>query len=124
MDPSCRVERRFTCDLTSELSLDGHLFYVPDEFGASEGGTCQSPQTLGGTGARITIFVDDADEIARQAIAAGARALMPVQEMFWGGRSGKVLDPFGHEWGINQQKSEQSEAETQDAANRYFSGSR
>ncbi|MEO7037223.1 MAG: VOC family protein [Polyangiaceae bacterium] len=103
-----------------ELSLDGHLFYVSDEFDASQQGTCKSPQSLGGTGVRITILVEDADKIARQAIELGAKALMPVQDMFWGGRYGKLLDPFGHEWGVNQQKREQTEAETQEAANKYF----
>ena len=37
-----------------ELILDGHKFFVCDEFPPSEGGTCKSPMTLGGTGVRIT----------------------------------------------------------------------
>ena len=45
---------------------------------------------------------------------------MPVQDMFWGGRYGKIVDPFGHEWGINQQVKEQSPEETQTAANEFF----
>jgi len=45
---------------------------------------------------------------------------MPVQDMFWGGRYGKILDPFGHEWGINQQVKEQSHEETQTAADKFF----
>jgi hypothetical protein len=40
-----------------ELTLDGHKFFVCDEFPASEGGTCKSPETLGGTGVRITLLV-------------------------------------------------------------------
>ncbi|MEI9948921.1 MAG: VOC family protein [Pseudomonadota bacterium] len=118
------VSRTMTEDgknlMHGELSLDGHLFYVSDEFDASQGGTCRSPKSLGGTGVRITVLVDDADKIAAQASALGAKVLMPVQDMFWGGRYGKLLDPFGHEWGINQQQREQTEAETQKAADRYF----
>jgi PhnB protein len=45
---------------------------------------------------------------------------MPVQDMFWGGRYGKIIGPFGHEWGINQQKKEQSHQETQVAADEFF----
>jgi hypothetical protein len=45
---------------------------------------------------------------------------MPVQDMFWGARYGKIVDPFGHEWGINQQLTEQSEEKTKDAAEQYF----
>jgi PhnB protein len=103
-----------------ELTLDGHKFFVCDEFPASEGGTCKSPLTLGGTGVRITLLVDDADAIVARAVAAGARVSMPVQDMFWGGRYGKIVDPFGHEWGINQQVKEQSPEETQTAADEFF----
>src|SRR6202162_6145321 len=99
-----------------ELSLEGHKFFVCDEFPVSEGGTCKSPETLGGTGVRITILVDNADGTVARAVAAGARVSMPVQDMFWGGRYGKFVDPFGHEWGINEQVREQSNEETQLAA--------
>jgi PhnB protein len=105
----------------AELTLDGHKFFVCDEFDASEGGTCKSPQTLGGTGVRVTLFVDDADATVQRAIGAGARVNMPVQDMFWGARYGKIVDPFGHEWGINQQVKEQSHEETQTAADEFFS---
>ncbi len=122
------VSRTMTRDgqklVHGELSLDGHLFYVSDEFDLSQGGTCKSPQTLGGTAVRITVFVEDADQTAARAVAAGATVLMPVQDMFWGGRYGKLLDPFGHEWGVNQQQRAQSEAETQAGANEYFEGQR
>jgi PhnB protein len=103
-----------------ELTLDGHKFFVCDEFPASEGGTCKSPATLGGTGVRITLLVDDADGTVARAVAAGARISMPVQDMFWGGRYGKIVDPFGHEWGINQQLKELSHEETLKAADEFF----
>jgi PhnB protein len=103
-----------------ELILDGHKFFVCDEFPQSEGGTCKSPKTLGGTGVRITLLVDDANRVVERAVAAGARVSMPVQDMFWGGRYGKIVDPFGHEWGLNQQVKEQSREETQIAADAFF----
>jgi PhnB protein len=103
-----------------ELSLDGHPFYVSDEFDESEGGTCKSPLTLGGTAVRITVYVADADKSVEKAVSAGAQILMPVQNMFWGSRYGKLRDPFGHEWGINQQRKQQTEAEIQEASNNFF----
>ena len=54
------------------------------------------------------------------ALARGARVLMPLQNMFWGARYGKIVDPFGHEWGINQQLAEQTEAQTNAAAEEFF----
>jgi PhnB protein len=104
-----------------ELQLDGHKVFVSDEFGANEGGSCKSPETLGGTGVRVTLLVDDADATVARAVAAGAHVLMPVQDMFWGGRYGKIVDPFGHEWGINQQLKEQTVDETERQANEFFS---
>jgi PhnB protein len=103
-----------------ELGIDGHKFYVSDETDAAHGGTCKSPLTLGGTAVRITLYVDDADDIFQRAILAGAKELMPVQDMFWGGRYGKLIDPFGHEWGIHQEERQQTEAETQKNADEYF----
>jgi PhnB protein len=69
---------------------------------------------------RITLAVDNADAIVERATAGGARVIMPVQDMFWGARYGKILDPFGHEWGINQQVKEQSPEETQRAADEFL----
>lgn len=103
-----------------EIILDGHTIFLSDEFAANEGGTVRTPQTLGGTCVRITIMVDDADRTAERAVAHGAQVLMPVQDMFWGARYGKILDPFGHEWGINQQMSELTLEETQAAANEFL----
>lgn len=57
-----------------------------------------SPLTLGGTSSSIHLYVENADEAFDRAVKAGATSIMPVTEMFWGDRYGKVSDPFGHEW--------------------------
>ena len=103
-----------------ELTVDGHLLFVSDEFTAAEGGMCKTPQTLGGTSVRITLQTDNADEVVERAVARGAKVLMPVQDMFWGARYGQIEDPFGHVWGINQQVKEQTEEETNAAAEEFF----
>lgn len=103
-----------------EIVLAGHKLFVSDEFSAAEGGSCKTPQTLGGTSVRITAAVDDADATVERAVARGATVLMPVQDMFWGARYGKIVDPFGHEWGINQQLKKLSKEETDAAAAEFF----
>jgi PhnB protein len=103
-----------------EIVLDGHKFFLSDAFEASEGGTLKSPRALGGTCVRITLEVADADAVVARAVAAGASVLMPLQDLFWGARYGKILDPFGHEWGVNQQLKEQTDAETHAAAEEFF----
>ena len=103
-----------------EIIIDGHKCFLSDEFGSDEGGTVKTPQILGGTCVRITLEVADADALVERAVAAGARVLMPVQDLFWGARYGKILDPFGHEWGINQQLREQTDEETHAAAEEFL----
>ena len=60
----------------------------------------KSPKELGGTPVSVHIYTEDADALFDQAVAAGAEAAMPVTEMFWGDRFGKVMDPYGHMWSV------------------------
>lgn len=103
-----------------EIVLDGHKLFVSDEFTEQEGGTCKKPESLGGTCVRITLQTSNADAIVERAVAAGAEVIMPVQDMFWGARYGKIRDPFGHEWGINQQLRELTPEEAETAARGFF----
>ena len=103
-----------------EMVLDGHKFFVSDEFSTQEGGSCKAPQTLGGTSVRITLMTANPDAVFERALARGATVVMPVQDMFWGARYGQFLDPFGHNWGINQQLQEQTPEETEKAATEFF----
>jgi PhnB protein len=103
-----------------EILLDGHMLFLSDEFADQPDVTTRTPRTLGGTTARITLQTDDPDAVVARAVARGATVLMPVRKMFWGARYGKILDPFGHEWGINQQLTEQTEQQTRAAAAEFF----
>lgn len=103
-----------------EVVLDGHKLFLSDEFSEKEGGSCKMPQTIGGTCVRITLQTDDADGVVERAVARGARVLMPLADMFWGARYAKIVDPFGHEWGINQQLRDQSPEETDARAAEFF----
>ena len=107
-----------------EIILDGHMLFLSDEFAEKKDVTTRAPRTLGGTTARITLQTDDPDAIVERAVARGARVLMPVQKMFWGARYGKIVDPFGHEWGINQQLEEPSEDQIKAGADEFFAKQR
>ncbi|MER1965969.1 VOC family protein [Castellaniella sp. GW247-6E4] len=67
-----------------------------------ESSECQasSPVTLKGTPVTLHLYVEDADAAFDRAVKAGAIALMPPAEMFWGDRYGAVVDPYGHRWAI------------------------
>jgi uncharacterized glyoxalase superfamily protein PhnB len=103
-----------------EIEIGGHRIFVVDEF--LDIGTCRCPRTLGGTGVRITLEVADADAVVACATAAGAKVTMPVAKMFWGARYGKLLDPFGHEWGINEQRQRLTPEQESANAKPFFAG--
>ena len=73
----------------------------------------RSPQTLGGSPVNILLYVDDVDKVFKQAVAAGAKQEMPVQNQFYGDRSGAVRDPFGHGWYIHTHVEDVSPEELQ-----------
>ena len=61
-----------------------------------------SPQTLGGTSVRISLYVTDPDAVAQRAVDAGAELIFPVEDQSYGLRQGRVADPFGHHWMIGR----------------------
>ena len=81
----------------ADLKIGDSRVMLADEF---PGTPCLSPQTVGGTTNVLHIYVEDADSRYNSAVAAGATALMPVMDMFWGDRNGQLRDPFGHVWAI------------------------
>lgn len=60
----------------------------------------QGPKALKGSPVTIHLMADDVDAAVEQAVAAGAKVTMPVQDMFWGDRYGQLEDPFGHHWSV------------------------
>ncbi len=79
----------------AEIRIGDSNIMLADESAAT--GT-QSPQALNGTAASVFLYVEDVDATFKQAVKAGAKETMPVQDMFWGDRFGKLTDPFGHKW--------------------------
>jgi len=65
-----------------------------------------SPQSLNGTPVNIFLYVKDVDAAFQQAVKAGATAVMPPTDMFWGDRYSKLSDPFGHSWSIATHKED------------------
>jgi PhnB protein len=73
------------------------------------------PKTLKGTPVTIHFYVEDVDAAARRAVAAGAKVVMEVADMFWGDRYGVFEDPFGHRWSIATHQRDVSAEEMQQA---------
>ena len=58
------------------------------------------PKSLKGSPVTIHMYVENVDSTVAQAVAAGAKVTMPVDDMFWGDRYGQLEDPFGHHWSV------------------------
>jgi PhnB protein len=58
------------------------------------------PESLGGSPVGLMVYLEDVDAVVARAIEAGATAMRPIENQFYGDRSGSVKDPFGHTWMI------------------------
>lgn len=86
------------------------------EFGIS------GPRSVGSTTVSMHIHVSDVDRLFEQAIAAGATVVRPLQNHFYGERSGTVRDPFGHEWLLGGHIEDVTPEEMQRRYTAMFSG--
>jgi len=75
-----------------------------------------SPQTVGGSPVNFCIYVENCDEVFQQALAAGGKEKRPVQDQFYGDRSGTLEDPFGHTWTIATHKEDLTQEEIEQRA--------
>jgi len=79
----------------AEMGIGDCVIMLADEF--PEMGA-KGPQTIGGTPVGICLYVANVDAQFKQAIAAGGKEERPLQDQFYGDRSGTLIDPFGHKW--------------------------
>jgi PhnB protein len=101
----------------AELKIGDSRLFLVDEF--PEMG-CQSPRSYGGSSVTIHLFVDNVDSFFKIALAAGAEERMPVADMFWGDRYGRLVDPFGHEWSVATHKEDLTPEELNKRAQAAF----
>ena len=65
------------------------------------------------TGSSIHLHVEDVDAMAKQAVAAGAKLVSEPQDQFYGERTARIVDPFGHEWLLGSHIEDVSREEMQ-----------
>lgn len=73
----------------------------------------RGPRAVGGTPVTLHVYVDDADAAFKRAVQGGATSLRPVEEQFYGDRSGQFEDPYGHRWNVATHVEDVSEEEMQ-----------
>jgi PhnB protein len=81
----------------AELQIGESVIMLADEFpdmGA------RGPKAIGGTPVSLHVYVEDVDDVFERAVAAGATTTRPVEDRFYGDRTGQFEDPFGHRWDV------------------------
>jgi PhnB protein len=101
----------------SEIWIGKAFIMIADE---SPQMNFRSPQTIGGSPVTMVLYVNDVDEVASRAVAAGAKIVQQVEDKFYGDRAGGLEDPFGHIWYITTHKEDLSPEEIKKRAASYY----
>jgi PhnB protein len=97
----------------AEIKIGDSPIMLADEF--AEMGY-QGPQALGGSPVSLMIYLEDVDTVFNRAVEAGASVKEPVQDKFYGDRTGTLTDPFGHVWHVSTHKEDVSMEEMEKRA--------
>ena len=81
----------------AELELGDSLIMLADEVPDMD---IRGPKSFGGSPVTISLYVEDVDAVFETALAAGATAVRPLENQFYGDRNGQFEDPFGHRWSV------------------------
>ena len=112
-------------EIVREGTPDGKLMHAQIRIGDSivmmsdvfPGAGSQSPDVLGNSPVTLQVYVKNVDKLWQQAVDAGAKVTMPLDNQFWGERYGQITDPFGHHWSLSQlikmSKAERDEKQKQ-----------
>ena len=101
----------------AEIEIEGSLLMMADE--NIEWGN-KGPLTIGGNPLTFGLYVKDVDAAFQKAVNAGCTVVMPVADMFYGDRVGKVMDPFGYKWMIGTHVKDVSYEEMQKISDQMF----
>ena len=115
----CRVPTPDGKLIHAAVKIGDSTVMLVDEMGHCD---CFGPKTLKGSPVTLHLSVPNVDASVKQAVEAGAKVVMPVQDMFWGDRYGLLEDPFGHRWSLATHIRDVSPEELQEAAKQMCSG--
>ena len=103
----------------AEIKIGDSPFMLADEHPAMG---YRGPKSLGGTPVSLMIYVEDVDTVYPRAIEAGGVEVKPLQDQFYGDRSGTLTDPFGHVWTIATHKEDVTPEEMEKRVAAHVSG--
>lgn len=100
----------------AEIKIGGGVLMLSDEYPDYN---ALSPETIGGTPFTMMVYVDDVDKFAENAVKEGLTVVRPIENQFYGDRSGHFIDPYGHRWCLATHVEEVSPDEMAERAEGY-----
>jgi len=108
--------------LHASIKIGDSIVMMSDEF---PGADARAPTVVGTSTVTLHIYARNVDKLWQQAIAAGGKPTMPLENQFWGERYGKLVDPFGHHWSLSMRvrmSREERERKRQEAMMMFEKG--
>ena len=102
----------------AEIRIGDSTIMLGDEM-PEHGG--KSPKSYGGTPVSFFVYGENVDAAWKRAVDAGAKIIQPLEDQFWGDRTGCLEDPFGHHWWLAQHVQDLTPEEIQKGAEAFFS---
>ncbi len=102
----------------AEIQIGDSRIMMADDFGGES--AFRTPQSGSGSPVGLHLYVKDVDTMFTQAVNAGAKVIKPVQDQFYGDRTGALEDPFGHIWFLATHKEDLSLDEIKQRAAAMF----
>lgn len=97
----------------AELKIgNSHVMLADENPSMGQGHT--SASTIGASPVSLYVYLPDVDQVFKRATTEGAKVLRPVEDQFYGDRSGFFQDPFGHLWGVATHVEDVSPQEMQE----------
>ena len=84
--------------LHARMRIGDSIVRLSDEF---PGSLHKSPTSLGATTVTLHVYTENVEGLWQQAVQAGAKVVLPLDNQFWGERYGMLVDPFGHRWSMS-----------------------
>jgi PhnB protein len=103
----------------AELELGDSVIMLADEHPEMD---IRGPKSIGGSPMALSVYVEDVDAVFEAAVQAGANPLRPLENQFYGDRSGQFEDPFGHRWSVASHVEDVPPEEMERRAAEFASG--
>jgi len=87
----------------AEIQIGDSRIMLADEFPEMK---YLGPKSMGGSSVSIMLYVEDVDSVFKRAVDAGAEEQRPIEDKFYGDRTGSLVDPFGHVWHVGTHKED------------------